>query len=218
VKAVALVDSDLRSITPDWMSVLLSPVLAGTGLVTPFYNRRKYDGTITDFLCYPVTTCLYGKDIRQPIGGDFGLSIELVNVLLSSPMWSKPEIRRFGVDIFETHTALAKGFDVKQGFLGTKDHDQKDPAKHLPDMFRQVIKSMFNCIKAYDNVWKPIKGISRVELVGKEKQVDFQNPVNIDLENMIFTYETEFAKYSSLYTVILSEEILRIFEKNQKRV
>src|SRR5512135_1928195 len=44
-KAVALVDSDLRSITPEWMKLLISPALAGTGLVVPFYNRRKYDGT-----------------------------------------------------------------------------------------------------------------------------------------------------------------------------
>ena len=34
-KAVALVDSDLRSITPEWMKLLISPVLAGTGLVLP---------------------------------------------------------------------------------------------------------------------------------------------------------------------------------------
>jgi glycosyltransferase involved in cell wall biosynthesis len=74
VRSVALVDSDLRSITPEWMRLLITPTLRGTGLVTPFYNRRKYDGTITNFLCYPVTASLFGKDIRQPIGGDFGLS------------------------------------------------------------------------------------------------------------------------------------------------
>ena len=74
----------------------------GTGFVTPYYNRFKYDGTITNFLCYPVTTSLFGKDIRQPIGGDFGLSIELVEDLLDSPMWELPDVCRFGIDIFET--------------------------------------------------------------------------------------------------------------------
>jgi glucosylglycerate synthase len=77
-RSVALIDSDLRSITPEWMKLLITPTLTGTDFVTPYYNRRKYDGTITNFLCYPVTRSLFGKDIRQPIGGDFGLSIELV--------------------------------------------------------------------------------------------------------------------------------------------
>ncbi len=104
VKAVALVDSDLRSITPDWINLLISPILTGTGFVTPFYVRHKYDGTITNFLCYPVTSSLYGKEIRQPIGGDFGLSIELVEKLLESPLWQTRYVPLFGIDIFETHT------------------------------------------------------------------------------------------------------------------
>ena len=90
VQSVALVDSDLRSITPEWMNLLITPTLMGTGFVVPYYNRRKYDGTITNFLCYPVTASLFGKDIRQPMGGDFGLSIVLVNELLDSPLMGKP--------------------------------------------------------------------------------------------------------------------------------
>ena len=81
VRSVALVDSDLRSITPEWINLLISPTLTDTGFVAPYYNRRKYDGTITNFLCYPVTASLFGKNIRQPIGGDFGFSIKLVEDL-----------------------------------------------------------------------------------------------------------------------------------------
>jgi glucosylglycerate synthase len=213
VKAVALVDSDLRSITPEWVKFLVSPVLAGTGMVVPFYNRRKYDGTITDFLCYPVTASLYGKNIRQPIGGDFGLSIELVDELLFSPLWNKPEVRSFGVDIFETHSALAKGFEVKQAFLGVKDHDPKDPTKHLGPMFRQVIDTMFTCIERYETVWKKIRGIYEVEMSGKEKNVNLQQPIQVDLSDMITTYKNAYDEYLSLYRSILSDDILFVFEQ-----
>jgi glycosyltransferase involved in cell wall biosynthesis len=126
VKSVAMVDSDLRSITPEWMRLLLTPTMEGTSFVAPYYDRRKYDGTITDFLCYPVIRSLFGKDIRQPIGGDFGLSIKLVEDLLDSPMWELPDVSRFGIDIFETCTALAKGYKIKQSFLGLKSHDPKE--------------------------------------------------------------------------------------------
>lgn len=130
VSSVALVDSDLRSITPEWMRLLIAPTLMGTDFVSPYYNRRKYDGTITNFLCYPVTRSLFGKDIRQPIGGDFGFSIKLVEDILSSNMWGIPDISRFGIDIFETYFALSRGYKVKQAFLGVKEHDPKDPSSH----------------------------------------------------------------------------------------
>src|SRR5690554_3229687 len=55
VKAVVHVDSDLRSITPEWVKLLTLPLLEGAGFVTPLYSRQKHDGTITNFLCYPVT-------------------------------------------------------------------------------------------------------------------------------------------------------------------
>jgi glycosyltransferase involved in cell wall biosynthesis len=78
VKVCVVVDSDLRSITPEWIELLAGPIVRkGYGYVTPYYNRHKYDGTITNNICYPMTRMLYGLDIRQPIGGDFGFSGQL---------------------------------------------------------------------------------------------------------------------------------------------
>jgi len=213
VDAVALVDSDLRSITPDWVRLLISPTLTGTELVTPFYIRHKYDGTITNFLCYPVTSSLYGKRIRQPIGGDFGLSIELVKELLESPLWQTQYVPRFGIDIFETHTALAKEFEVKQAFLGTKIHEAKDPSKHLGPMFRQVVGSMFSCIELYEKVWRGIRGLRQVEIVGEKKSLGIPESVHIDLQNIIKTYKSGFDGYRQIYRGILSSSIFKSVEK-----
>src|SRR3982074_1053400 len=48
VEACAVVDSDLRSITPEWIKRLISPIKGGTAdYVTPLYARHKFDGTIT---------------------------------------------------------------------------------------------------------------------------------------------------------------------------
>ncbi|MCK7478413.1 MAG: hypothetical protein M0C28_14195 [Candidatus Moduliflexus flocculans] len=45
-KACAVVDSDLRSITPEWIELLVKPVLEeGYDYVAPYYMRHKYDGT-----------------------------------------------------------------------------------------------------------------------------------------------------------------------------
>ncbi len=213
VRSVALVDSDLRSITPEWMRLLINPTLAGTGFVAPYYNRRKYDGTITNFLCYPVTTSLFGKDIRQPIGGDFGLSIELVEDLLDSSMWELPDVSRFGIDIFETYTALAKGYKIKQALLGVKSHDAKDPSSQLASMFHQVMNIMFACIEQNESIWKEIVGVSKTEMVGEAKYTETPETIQVSLPATVDAFKNNCDQYKALYKSILEPEIQSKFEQ-----
>jgi len=80
--AVALIDGDLTSVKPEWLKYLIKPILEGYDLVSPFYFRHKYDGVITNHLAYPLTRALYGVSIRQPIGGEYGLSNKIINKVL----------------------------------------------------------------------------------------------------------------------------------------
>ncbi len=61
-KACAVADADLRSITPEWIHLLVAPVVnQGFDYVAPYYHRHKFDGTITNNVVYPVTRALYGR-------------------------------------------------------------------------------------------------------------------------------------------------------------
>ena len=127
VKAMVMVDSDLRSIVPEWVELLAGPILkGGYDFVTPLYARYKYDGTITNNIAYPLTRALYGARIRQPIGGDFGVSGDLVQRYLELGTFDDLTAR-FGIDIWMTHSAINEGFAVCQARLGAKIHDAKDP-------------------------------------------------------------------------------------------
>ena len=109
-KACVVVDSDLRSITPEWIELLVKPVLeGGFDYVAPLYHRKKLDGTITNSIVYPLTRTLYGKRVRQPIGGDFGFSGKLAQFYLTQDVWES-DVARFGIDIWMTTTAIANGF------------------------------------------------------------------------------------------------------------
>src|SRR5664280_1736395 len=89
VEALVVVDSDLRSILPEWIELLAGPIMkGGYDFVAPLYARYKYDGTITNTVTYPVTRALYGHRIRQPIGGDFGVSGDLINYYLEQESWT----------------------------------------------------------------------------------------------------------------------------------
>src|SRR5439155_184091 len=80
---------DLRSIAPEWIELLAGPILkGGYDFVAPLYARHKHDGTITNTVTYPLTRALYGLRIRQPIGGDFGVSGDLVRHYLKAADWT----------------------------------------------------------------------------------------------------------------------------------
>ncbi len=183
-KACAVVDSDLRSITPDWVELLIEPVLTGgVDFVAPLYLRHKYDGTITNSIVYPLTRALYGQRVRQPIGGDFGFSGALAaHYLRAGGSW-ETDVARFGIDIWMTTRALADGFRVAQAYLGAKIHNTKDPGADLTAMFTQVVGTVFSLMSQYRAVWGAVEGSRDVPTYGFRYAVGVE-PVHVNVERM----------------------------------
>lgn len=169
VQALVVVDSDLRSILPEWIELLAGPILkGGYDFVAPLYTRHKNDGTITNMVTFPLTRTLYGHRIRQPIGGDFGVSGDLVRHYLSLPDWTD-DVSRFGIDIWMTTHALTGGYAVCQARLGAKVHDPKDPGSDLGPMFRQVVGTILRLAAASPQAWLRARGSHPVPAYGFER-------------------------------------------------
>ena len=172
VQALVVVDSDLRSIVPEWIELLAGPILkGGYDFVAPLYARYKYDGTITNTVTYPLTRALYGHRIRQPIGGDFGVSGDLVRHYLTLDEWTD-DISKFGIDIWMTTSAVTGGFAVCQTRLGAKIHDPKDPGSDLGPMFRQVVGTILRLANKYPEHWLSIRGSHDIPAYGFERIID----------------------------------------------
>jgi glucosylglycerate synthase len=189
VEALVLVDSDLRSIVPEWIELLAGPILkGGYDYVAPLYARHKFDGTITNQIAYPLTRTLYGRRMRQPIGGEFAFSRDLVNALLELEDWDEATAK-FGIDIWMTHHALAGGFAVCQTRLGAKIHDPKDPASDLGPMFRQVVGTLFRLAGSMSDAWLPVRGSQPVPEYGFERVV-MPEPISVNQPKLVDAFET----------------------------
>lgn len=207
VKACAVVDSDLRSITPEWIELLIKPVLdEGYDYVAPYYMRHKYDGTITNTIVYPLTRALYGKRIRQPIGGDFGFSGQLASFYLDKDVW-ETDVARFGIDIWMTTTAVANGFKICQAFLGAKIHDAKDPGADLSAMLHQVVSSVFSLMEDYAGAWRTVRGSEPVPTLGFVYSVGLE-PINVNLVKMLGKFQMGVRDLVPLYRSFLPEDLL----------
>lgn len=200
-KAIAVFDSDLISITPGWIKNVLEPVFNGYDLVTPYYSRYKLDGTITNTIAYNLTRALYGLRVRQPIGGDFGLSGRLVKHYLDQDVW-ETDVAKFGIDIYMTTIAIVDGFNICQARLGVKVHGQKDPAADLGPMFRQVIGTTFQLMSMHENFWRKVKSSKEVPIVG-EVMDQIPAPFEIELNALIDYFRLGFGNFGEIWERIL---------------
>ncbi|MBI4525389.1 MAG: glycosyltransferase family 2 protein [Deltaproteobacteria bacterium] len=202
-RACAVVDADLRSITPDWIRYLLEPVLESDyQFVVPVYSRHKYDGTITNHIVYNLTRALYGKRIRQPIGGDFGLSRETITSYLKENVWVT-DVARFGIDVWMTTHAITSGLRTCQANLGVKVHDPKDPASSLGPMFRQVVWTLFTLMEKNAEIWKKTQGSEPIETFGLTELIE-PEPIEVNLDLLIYNYKLGFQHFGTLWKELLS--------------
>jgi glycosyltransferase involved in cell wall biosynthesis len=208
VEACAVVDSDLRSITPEWIELLIKPVIDGRyDYVAPLYHRHKYDGTITNSIIYPLTRSLYGKRVRQPIGGDFGFSGKLSKFYLSKDVW-ETDVAKYGIDIWMTTTAMANNFKICQSFLGAKIHDPKDPGADLSAMLYQVVGATFDLMETYSEVWKRIKHSEKIPTFGFEYAVGLE-PVSVNLDRMIERFKLGIKELLDIWKAFIPQEIIQ---------
>jgi glycosyltransferase involved in cell wall biosynthesis len=205
VRACAVVDSDLRSITPEWMRLLLQPVYEeGFDCVVPLYVRHKFDGTITNSIVYPLTRALYGKRVQQPAGGDFGFSVRLARSYLTKSVWDT-DVARFGINIWTITVALAEGYKVCQSCLGTRTLDTRNTGSDLGSMFTQVVSSVYGLMEEYEDVWKEVKGSQPVPTLGAQCEVELE-PVSVNVDRMIGNFRLGARNLVEIWRKVLGPE------------
>jgi glycosyltransferase involved in cell wall biosynthesis len=211
VEALVVVDSDLRSIVPEWIELLAGPILkGGFDYVTPLYQRYKYDGTITNTVTYPLTRSLYGLRIRQPIGGDFGVSGDLVKHYLAQDDWT-PDISKFGIDIWMTVKAITGGFAVSQTRLGAKIHDPKDPGADLGPMFSQVVATMLRLTVEHADHWLSVHGSHAVPTYGFERYAD-PPPLDVDIVRLLTAFTRGRAANADAWALLFAPDRMTALE------
>lgn len=210
--AICVFDSDLRSVTPEWIKLFLSPVIdKGYDFCAPVYKRDKRDGTITNSIVYPLTRALYGLQIRQPIGGDFAFSGRLARYIGESPLPS-PFVEKFGIDIYITTTAINEGFNICQVNPGVKIHNPKDPAQSLGPMFMQVIHTLFSLVEKYDVQWKEIKHSKKPKTFTLKNDIP-PEPVKVSIDKLKDELKDGFSNFFPLWEQIISSDTFKSLEK-----
>lgn len=138
IPLLATFDTDIESMETDWLHKLIQPLRTKeVDYVVPVYCRNRYEANTTNHFCYPLLSAFLNVPIRQPIAGDFALSLDLARYILKQEV--TPSIYRYGIDIFFTLSAIKGNFNIKEVYLGQKIHKPSFPK--MVDMFAQVASS-----------------------------------------------------------------------------
>jgi hypothetical protein len=151
--AVAVLDPDVTSVTPEWIEALVRPVRAKQyDFIAPIYARHPLEGPLVSQLVRPLARAAYGWQIAEPQAAEFGCSGRFAAHCLDQPVWDTP-LAQVGLDIWLTGEAVSRGFRCAQAPLGPRTVAPGPLRPGLAETFTQVVGSLFACLEQQAPFW-----------------------------------------------------------------
>ena len=206
-RACVVIDTSVRSVTPEWMNLLAQPVLEkGTDYVAPVFRRQRYEGSLTNNLIAPLTRALYGKRVACQTGGGYGFSGRLASLYLQKGLW-EGDAARFGIDSWLTTVAVGEGYEVWQALLGTKIQDTKPTGVDVSTVLAQVVGASYYCMERYQDVWEKHMGSSPVPEIGQPIEAGVESG-SVNVERMVKGFRQGLRDLLPIWEIILHPETL----------
>jgi len=201
-RACAVVQSDVRSMTPEWTEALLRPVFdSEADYVSPLHQRHKYEATVLSGIVYPLVRALYGKRVREPIGADFAFSPRLMRHYLREPL-SETEAGSAVSDVWIATQAMTNGFNLAEARLGPRIQAPRDPAPELSGILAVVLGALFTEVSRTAAVWQRTRGSASVKVFGPDLPPPIEPPP-VDAAPMIEAFRLGYRNLEEIWKAVL---------------
>lgn len=207
-----VVDTDLYTISPEWVRSFLLALLQGYDFVTPRYARHRYDGTITNHVIYPLMYGLLGQNIRQPIGGDFAFSRRACQACLDAT-WS-PTTYKYGIDIFMTVTAMRNKLSLAEVELSPKIHKPSAPKLH--EMVEQVVGTFIQLLTICNEQVHNIDTVTQIHKICTDATDGMKIPsLKVDVPSMVTNAQDYFDANCDVLRRVLTPDVLAMISSGK---
>jgi hypothetical protein len=204
-RAVAILDPDVTSVTPEWVPALIRPVLAGgSEFVAPVYARHPLDGPLVTQLIRPVMRAAYGWRIAEPLAAECGCSGRFATYCLEQDVWDTTLVQ-YGIDLWITAAALSGEFSCGQAALGPRVIAPGTTRPPLPEVFTQVVGALVSCLELQAAAWLGREGSRPVPPVGPPPQ-PVTTPPAFDAERYLQSFGANLRDLQSILSSILTPE------------
>jgi glycosyltransferase involved in cell wall biosynthesis len=119
-------DSDIESITPEWVDRLVAGIADGADECRGTFDRARDDALITKHITRPLISLFFPElsHIRQPLGGELALSKKIAEELITRPRLVPTH--SWGIDTWILLNSSLLGGRIKEINLGEKIHKPKE--------------------------------------------------------------------------------------------
>ncbi len=211
-KVCVILAPNLRGLSPASVVALSRPVLDDHfDFVAPWYTRHRFDGLVTSGLVYPLIRALYGKRIRQAMGGDFAVSSTLAAHYLSPSVWGSDK-GRIGIDLWMVTEAINRGFKLCQARVGAMSRVFREPSPDLSVTLAQILTEIFDIAIRDVSVWQRVRGSEAVPVVGVAEEIPL-GEVALDPERLIESFCLGYKNLQSVWGAVLPPATMLVLKR-----
>ncbi len=130
---IVFLDADITNLTPEWVDLLVEPVIEkACDMSRGYYRRAEYDGAVTKLIAKPLSWVLFPEiaHFNQPLSGEICATAELFKTLIRSR--DCPD--GWGIDIWLLIEAAMQNYHIAEVYLGTKEHTSRQ--EYLTDVIK----------------------------------------------------------------------------------
>jgi hypothetical protein len=210
-RACVVIASSVETVTPTWIHGLVQPLLErDIDLVAPCYVPHKFEGLLNRAILHPLIRALYGKQIQNPFGPDFGFSARLFPGLLQiDPARTRYEGAQ-QLALVGPH-AIARGFRVCQAYLGKRTYPPVD-WKNVDSILAEILGPLFLGVERDAPFWQHIRNSEPVPTYG-EPPPWTEETVVVDTQRLLEPFRLGFRNLQEIWGLVLPPTVLLELQK-----
>jgi glucosylglycerate synthase len=206
-RACCVIASRLESATPGWVRQLAQPLLEEElDLVVPHYARRKFEGLLNSSIIAPLTRCLYGKRIHNPMGPDLGVSRRLFQKMLGSERTARVAGNRAHPLASLAPAALCENLQVCEVYVGARIYPPTD-WMNISSLVAQVLSPMFLDMERNAACWQRMRASLPVPAIGDPVFVS-QDAGTVDISRMVESFRLGNRDLQEIWGLVLPPSTL----------
>jgi glucosylglycerate synthase len=200
-RACAVLASPPESITAEWISGLVQPILEQAfDLVTPCYEPHRFEGLLNGAILSPLTCALYGKQLENPSGPDLGFSTLLFEKVFQvdssrARAAGKRQFPQIGTE------AIVKGLKVCQAHLGRRISPSVD-WKNLDSVLAESLDPLFSGVERDAPFWQHIRSSDPVPTFGVPLPLA-EESVAVDVRRLLEPFKLGVRNLQELWSLVL---------------
>ncbi len=146
-----LVHEEGEWLQPDWISRLVEPIRGEYDFVLTSFQRNHFGDLMGRLFKTPLVEAFYGYNIKNSFSGVYAISHDTVEDYCTDIKFWTDVTRKFGIDIWLVSRAMLWKRKICEVQFAV--HLKETSVEKLDYIFKEIAKSMFECIKRDADFW-----------------------------------------------------------------